>query len=113
MTYFLTTAIAYPNGDPHIGHAYEVVLADIKARARRARGEIVVLASGLDEHGLKMVKTAEREGIRVEELCERNSERFIRLNERLDVRLDRYTRTSMPEHKIVAQALWKNPCSQE
>lgn len=107
MTYFLTTAIAYPNGDPHIGHAYEVVLADIKARARRVRGETVVLASGLDEHGLKMVKTAEAEGVTVEELCERNSKSFIDLNERLGIRLDRFTRTSTSEHKKVAQKLWK------
>ncbi len=56
--YYITTAISYPNGKPHIGHAYEAIAADAMARFRRAQGRDVRLITGTDEHGLKMVQTA-------------------------------------------------------
>ena len=60
--YYITTAISYPNGKPHIGHAYEAIAADAMARFRRAQGRDVRLVTGTDEHGLKMVQTARAEG---------------------------------------------------
>ena len=62
-TYFITTAIAYPNGVPHIGHAYEAIATDALARFQRLDGKDVFFLTGTDEHGLKMVQTAESEGL--------------------------------------------------
>src|SRR5207248_11130338 len=67
-TYFITTAIAYPNGIPHIGHAYEAIATDALARFQRLNGKDVFFLTGTDEHGLKMVQTAESEGLGVAEL---------------------------------------------
>ena len=61
--YYITTAISYPNGEPHIGHAYEMVATDAIARWRRLEGREVFFLTGTDEHGLKMVQTAQREGL--------------------------------------------------
>ena len=61
--YYVTTAIAYPNGEPHIGHAYEMVATDAIARWRRLEGRDVFFLTGTDEHGIKMVQTAQREGL--------------------------------------------------
>ena len=58
--FYITTAISYPNGKPHIGHAYEAIAADAIARFQRAQGRDVRLITGTDEHGLKMVQTAAR-----------------------------------------------------
>ena len=60
--FYITTAISYPNGKPHIGHAYEAIAADAMARFRRAQGRDVRFVTGTDEHGLKMVQTARGEG---------------------------------------------------
>ena len=71
-TYFITTAIAYPNGIPHIGHAYEAIATDAMARFQRLDGKDVFFLTGTDEHGLKMQQTAESEGLDAAELAERN-----------------------------------------
>ena len=83
--YYVTTAIAYPNGEPHIGHAYEMIATDAIARWRRLEGRDVFFLTGTDEHGLKMVQTAEREGLSVEALADRNSGRFKQLAQAFDV----------------------------
>ena len=82
--YYITTAIAYPNGDPHIGHAYEYIATDAIARFKRLDGFDVRFLTGTDVHGLKMAETAAAEGIPTAELARRNSDVFQRLQEKLE-----------------------------
>ncbi|WFU13624.1 methionine--tRNA ligase [Bradyrhizobium sp. CB3481] len=105
-TYFITTAIAYPNGLPHIGHAYEAIATDALARFQRLNGKDVFFLTGTDEHGLKMVQTAEGEGLGVAELAERNAGRFREMDQRLNVSFDRFIRTTEPDHHRSVQAVW-------
>lgn len=105
-TYFITTAIAYPNGLPHIGHAYEAIATDALARFQRLDGKDVFFLTGTDEHGLKMVQTADSEGLGVAELAERNAGRFREMDERLNVSFDRFIRTTEPDHHRSVQAVW-------
>ncbi len=81
--FYLTTAIAYPNGTPHIGHAYEYISADALARFKRLDGFDVRFLTGTDVHGQKMQQTAQREGIPTAELATRNSDEFEALQRRL------------------------------
>src|SRR5262249_48168444 len=74
--YYITTAISYPNGPPHIGHAYEAIATDAIARFMRLDGRDVFFLTGTDEHGMKMQQTAAREGLTPRELADRNVERF-------------------------------------
>ena len=74
--FYITTAISYPNGPPHIGHAYEAIATDAIARFERLDGKDVFFLTGTDEHGLKMKQTAVKEGITPRALADRNSERF-------------------------------------
>jgi methionyl-tRNA synthetase len=69
--FYLTTAIAYPNGDPHIGHAYEFITTDAIARYKRLQGDDVYVVTGTDEHGIKMAQTAQGLGITAQELADR------------------------------------------
>jgi methionyl-tRNA synthetase len=105
-TYFITTAIAYPNGIPHIGHAYEAIATDALARFQRLNGKDVFFLTGTDEHGLKMVQTAESEGLGVAELAARNAGRFKEMDERLNVSFDRFIRTTEPDHHRSVQVVW-------
>lgn len=105
-TYFITTAINYPNGIPHIGHAYEAIATDALARFQRLNGKDVFFLTGTDEHGLKMVQTAESEGLSVAELAARNAGRFREMDERLNVSFDRFIRTTEPEHHRSVQVVW-------
>lgn len=105
MTY-ITTAIAYPNGTPHLGHAYEYVLADFMARAAALRGNEVALVTGTDEHGQKIKDTAEREGLSPQELVDRNAAVFRDLHARLGVEYTRFVRTTEPDHVRAATELW-------
>jgi methionyl-tRNA synthetase len=104
--YYLTTAIAYPNGSPHIGHAYEAIATDALARFQRLDGKDVFFLTGTDEHGLKMVQTAARENISTADFAARNAGRFKDMDERLNVSFDRFIRTSEPVHHRASQALW-------
>jgi methionyl-tRNA synthetase len=104
--FYITTAIAYPNGQPHIGHAYEAIATDAIARFARLDGKDVFFLTGTDEHGLKMVQTAQNEGLKTEELAARNSGRFKAMDERLNVSFDRFIRTSEPQHHRSSQAIW-------
>ena len=72
--FYVTTAISYPNGRPHIGHAYEMIATDAIARFQRLDGRQVYFQTGTDEHGIKMYQTARKEGIPVRELATRNSD---------------------------------------
>ena len=105
-TYFITTAIAYPNGIPHIGHAYEAIATDALARFQRLDGKDVFFLTGTDEHGLKMVQTAEGEGMSVAELAARNAGRFKEMDQRLNVSFDRFIRTTEPDHHRSVQEVW-------
>ncbi|MFM9976272.1 MAG: methionine--tRNA ligase [Beijerinckiaceae bacterium] len=106
-TYYITTAISYPNGAPHIGHAYELIAADAIARFKRLDGYDVFFMTGTDEHGLKMAQTAEKEGIPVKELADRNAARFLAMAEILNASQDRFIRTTEPEHYASCQEIWR------
>ena len=105
--FYITTAISYPNGPPHIGHAYELIATDAIARYMRLSGRDVLFCTGTDEHGLKMLKTARDEGVPVQELAERNASAFRRMGEVLDSSADRFIRTVEREHHAASQALWR------
>ncbi|MEO6794285.1 MAG: methionine--tRNA ligase [Mycobacterium sp.] len=105
--FYVTTAITYPNGDPHIGHAYEYIATDAIARFRRLDGFDVRYLTGTDEHGLKMAETAAAEGIATSELARRNSEVFERLQRKLNISFDRFIRTTDADHLEASKAIWQ------
>src|SRR5689334_22311966 len=105
--YYLTTAIAYPNGPPHIGHAYEVLATDAIARFMRLDGYDVFFLTGTDEHGIKMLQTAAKEGVTPRELADRNVAIFRKMVERLNCSNDDYIRTTEPRHYKSSQAIWE------
>jgi methionyl-tRNA synthetase len=105
--YYITTAIHYPNGRPHIGHAYEMIAADAIARFQRQHGRDVFFQTGTDEHGLKMVKTARDRGMTARELADEMSSYFSEMADKLDISYDRFIRTSEPEHYAASQAIWQ------
>jgi methionyl-tRNA synthetase len=104
--FYITTAIAYPNGEPHIGHAYEAIATDALARFQRLDGKDVFFLTGTDEHGQKMIQTAQAEGLTPSELATRNAGRFKEMDERLNVSFDRFIRTSEPAHHRSVQSIW-------
>ncbi|MCP1998516.1 methionine--tRNA ligase [Nitrobacter winogradskyi] len=106
-TFYITTAIVYPNGAPHIGHAYEAIATDTLARFQRLDGKDVFFLTGTDEHGQKMVQTAQRENISAIELATRNAELLRKLDETLDISFDRFIRTSESAHHRSVQEIWK------
>lgn len=103
--FYLTTAIDYTNGSPHIGHAYEKVLADVIARYRRLRGDEVFFLTGVDQHGQKVQQTAEKEGISPEKFVERTTSTFTALWEKLGVHFDGWAATTDPRHKACVGAI--------
>jgi len=105
--YYITTAIAYPNGPPHIGHAYEVVATDAIARFQRLDGYDVFFLTGTDEHGQKIQQTATREGITARELVDRNVVQFRAMVERMNCSNDDYIRTTEERHNRSSQAIWQ------
>ena len=105
--FYITTAISYPNGAPHIGHAYEAVATDAIARFKRLDGYDVFFMTGVDEHGLKMTQTAAREGLTPRQLSDRNVPLFEAMCDRLDVSRDRFIRTTEPAHYESSQAIWR------
>jgi methionyl-tRNA synthetase len=106
-SFYITTAIAYPNGVPHIGHAYEAIATDALARFARLDGKDVFFLTGTDEHGLKMVQTAELEKLPTLEVATRNAQRFKDMDQRLDVSFDRFIRTTEEDHHRASQEIWK------
>src|SRR5713226_5233708 len=105
--YYITTAIAYPNGVPHIGHAYQAIATDALARFARLDGKDVFFLTGTDEHGLKMIQTAEAESLPTLEVATRNALRFKEMDQRLNVSFDRFIRTTEEQHHRSSQELWK------
>jgi methionyl-tRNA synthetase len=106
-TFYITTAIAYPNGNPHIGHAYEAIATDALARFQRLDGKDVFFLTGTDEHGLKMIQTAQSEGLSTSELADRNAGRFRDMDLRLNVSFDRFIRTTEEQHHRSSQEIWR------
>jgi methionyl-tRNA synthetase len=104
--YYISTAISYPNGKPHIGHAYEAIAADAIARFQRMQGRDVRFQTGTDEHGLKMVQTARDKGVDVRDLCDEMSGHFKDMCDKLNISYDRFIRTTEPAHHAACQALW-------
>ncbi len=98
MTYFITTPIYYVNAEPHLGHAYSTMAADVLARHMRQRGEDVFFLTGTDEHGEPVENAAEKEGITPQELADRNAEKFRALMPIIDATNDFFIRTSDPRH---------------
>jgi methionyl-tRNA synthetase len=105
--FYITTAISYPNGVPHIGHAYEAIATDVIARFERADGCDVFFLTGTDEHGLKMKQTAVKEGLAPRALADRNSERFRAMAEALGLSNDDFIRTTEPRHYRACEEIWR------
>jgi methionyl-tRNA synthetase len=104
--YYITTAISYPNGPPHIGHAYEVIATDAIARFMRLDGFDVYFLTGTDEHGQKIQQTATREGITARELVDRNVKLFQAMVERLNCSNDDFIRTTQDRHHKSSIGIW-------
>jgi methionyl-tRNA synthetase len=98
MSFYVTTPIYYVNAEPHLGHAYSTIAADILARHHRQRGEDVFFLTGTDEHGEPVELAAEREGISPQELADRNAPHFEAMAERIGATNDFFIRTSDPRH---------------
>ena len=106
-SFYITTAISYPNGSPHIGHAYELIATDAIARFKRLDGYDVFFLTGTDEHGQKMLQTAAREGISTQELADRNATVFRAMGPALNASNDDFIRTTEERHKRASQAIWQ------
>lgn len=107
MGYYVTTAIAYPNGAIHIGHAYEYIAADTIARFKRLDNHEVFFATGTDEHGLKMLQAANRLGITPKQLADDNAKNFRDTQLALGSTFDRFIRTTDPDHYAASQEIWR------
>ena len=106
-TFYITTAIPYANGAPHIGHAYERIATDVIARAKRLDGYDVLFLTGMDEHGQKMQQTAAREGITPQVLADRTAAQFEAMARLFDAQADDIVRTTEERHKVASQAIWE------
>ena len=104
--FYITTAIHYPNGKPHIGHAYETIAADVIARFQRQMGREVRFQTGTDEHGLKMAQKARDLGMTARELADQMSGHFRVLFDTLNITYDRFIRTTDADHHRASQAIW-------
>jgi methionyl-tRNA synthetase len=105
--FYITTAISYPNGPPHIGHAYEAIATDAIARFQRSMGRDVFFLTGTDEHGLKMAQAARDRGIEPTQLADEMSSLFRGMTERFDISCDRFIRTTEADHHRASQAIWR------
>ena len=105
--FYITTAISYPNGAPHIGHAYELIATDAIARFKRLDGFDVFFLTGTDEHGQKMLQTAAKEGVTARELADRNAAVFRRMATALNASNDDFIRTTEERHHRTCQEIWQ------
>jgi methionyl-tRNA synthetase len=105
--FFITTAISYPNGPPHIGHAYEAIATDAIARFMRLDGYDVFFLTGTDEHGLKMQQTAAKEGLTARQLRDRNVPLFEKMVERLELSNDDFIHTTEVRHHRSSEEIWR------
>jgi methionyl-tRNA synthetase len=105
MSYYVTTPIYYVNAQPHLGHAYTTIAADVLARHMRQRGEDVFFLTGTDEHGEPIADAARVQGLEPQELADHNAERFKALMPQLDVSNDFFIRTTDPQHEARVQEI--------
>ena len=105
--FFISTAISYTNGPPHMGHAYEVIAADVIARFNRLRGKKVFFLTGTDEHGLKVQQKAENLNITPDKLAYDMSQNFIKMSKKLNCSNDDFIRTSEERHKNAVRDIWQ------
>ena len=106
-TFYVTTAIPYANGAPHIGHAYERIATDAFARFNRLDGRETLFVTGMDEHGLKMQQTAAREGLTPLALADRTAAQFAAMGEKLNAVADDVVRTTQERHRLSVQEIWR------
>ena len=104
--FYISTAISYTNGPPHMGHAYEVIAADVIARFNRLNGKRVFFLTGTDEHGLKVQQKAEALNIKPEQLAYDMSQTFIKMSKELNCSNDDFIRTSEERHKKAVNDIW-------
>ena len=105
-TFYITTAIDYVNGSPHLGHAYEKVLTDVIARFRRMMGDNVYFLTGTDEYGQKIQQSARARGIEPSVFVDQVAPEFQEMCKRLEISNDDFIRTTEPRHqKVVGQLL--------
>jgi len=104
-TFFITTAIDYTNSPPHVGHAYEKVLADVIARYHRLKGESVFFLTGVDQHGQKVQQSAAKAGVPPAEFVKAITQKFIDRWKKLDVQYDEWAETISDRHKKVVQGI--------
>src|SRR2546429_8246571 len=111
-TFYITTAIDYTNSAPHIGHAYEKVLADVIARYHRLKGEKVFFLTGVDQHGQKVQQSAAKAGVAPAEFVKGITEKFVDLWKELDEKYDEWAETTADRHKkvvrVILQRLYDN-----
>ncbi|MBI3624192.1 methionine--tRNA ligase [Candidatus Saccharibacteria bacterium] len=108
MNYYVTTSIPYVNGEPHLGHALEFIMADVLARQARAQGHRVLFSTGTDEHGGKMAEKAAELKITPKVFVDQMSQKFVELAKLLNISNDRFIRTTDPGHEQRAAIIWKN-----
>lgn len=107
MNYFVTTSIPYVNGEPHLGHAMEFVMADVLARKARVEGKPVIFSTGTDEHGGKVAEKAAEQKLQPKQFADKISEQFRELCTELEISNDRFIRTTDPGHVQRAQIIWQ------
>jgi methionyl-tRNA synthetase len=105
--FYITTAISYPNGRPHVGHAYEAIAADAIARWQRLSGRPVRFLTGTDEHGLKMAQAARDRGLTPRALADEMSSYFREMTRILNISCDRFIRTTDADHYAASAAIWE------
>src|SRR6266850_2368171 len=103
--FYITTAIDYVNGQPHLGHAYEKIITDVIARSRRALGQEVFFLTGLDEHGQKVQQAALAEGKKPQDYCDELAADWKAFAKKLELTNDDFVRTTEPRHKEFVQAI--------
>ena len=104
-TFYITTPIYYVNDEPHIGHAYSTILADVLSRYHRLFGDEVFFSTGTDEHGLKVQEAAKKRGVETKTHCDEMVTRFVNLWEKLGISYTRFVRTTDKKHTFVVQSL--------
>ena len=105
--FYITTAISYVNGVPHLGHAYEVILTDVMARFKRLDGYDVKFLTGTYEHGEKVAQTAAKNGMEPKEFADKNAAEFEAMAGKLGISNDDFIRTTQPRHYTSVQAIWQ------
>jgi len=105
--FYITTAISYVNGVPHLGHAYEFILTDVMARFKRLDGYDVKFLTGTDEHGEKVSQTAEKNGVEPRAFADQNAASFQKVTDTLNMSNDDFIRTTEERHYAASQAIWK------